>query len=113
MVTNKKNVSVLRDGKAALLAFTPAFLMAAASAYVPMEAGLVMPVFACLITMVIGGLVILWRQADAARNSTLMVGLHMISQKEILGKSCSEIREMLIAEKGKYYQLYTGAFELE
>ena len=43
---------------------------------------------------------ILWRQADAARNSTLMVGLHMFSQKEILGKSCSEIREMLIAEKG-------------
>lgn len=43
---------------------------------------------------------ILWRQTDAARNSTLMVGLHMFSQKQILGKSCSEIREMLITERG-------------
>lgn len=43
---------------------------------------------------------ILWRQADAARNSTLMVGLHMFSQKQILGKSCSEIRKMLITERG-------------
>ena len=70
MVTNKKNTSVLRDGKAALLAFTPAFLTASAAAYVPMEAGLVMPVLAVLITMVIGGLLILRQQAEAGLHST-------------------------------------------
>ena len=67
MVTNKKMNPVLKGRKAALLAFTPAILMASASAYVPMEAGLVMPVFAFLITMVIGGLLILRQQAEADR----------------------------------------------
>ncbi|MFC1456697.1 EAL domain-containing protein [Microvirga arabica] len=65
MVITKKIIPALKGRKAALLAFTPAFLTASASAYVPMEAGLVMPVFALLITMVIGGLIILWRQAEA------------------------------------------------
>ncbi|HZA94021.1 MAG TPA: hypothetical protein VE420_15460, partial [Gemmatimonadales bacterium] len=64
MVTNKKMNPALKGRKAALLAFTPAFLTASAAAYVPMEAGLVMPVFAILITMVIGGLLILRQQAD-------------------------------------------------
>jgi cyclic-di-GMP phosphodiesterase TipF (flagellum assembly factor) len=68
MVTNKKITPVLKDRKAALLAFTPAFLTAAASAYVPMEAGLVMPVFALLITMVVCGLFVLWRQVEANRH---------------------------------------------
>src|SRR5215207_951432 len=68
MVTNKKITPVLKDRKAALLAFPPAFLTAAASAYVPMEAGLVMPVFALLITMVVCGLFVLWRQAEANRH---------------------------------------------
>lgn len=67
MVTNKKIIPVLKGRKAALLAFTPAFLMASASAYVPMEAGLVMPVFAILITAVIGGLLILRQQAETDR----------------------------------------------
>jgi cyclic-di-GMP phosphodiesterase TipF (flagellum assembly factor) len=57
----------LTGRKAALLAFTPAILMASASAYVPMEAGLVMPAFAVLITMVIGGLLILRQRAEAGR----------------------------------------------
>jgi cyclic-di-GMP phosphodiesterase TipF (flagellum assembly factor) len=69
MVTNKKINLVLKDRKAALLAFTPAILTASASAYVPMEAGLVMPVFAFLITMVIGGFFILRHQAEADRRS--------------------------------------------
>ncbi|MBB3019056.1 cyclic-di-GMP phosphodiesterase TipF (flagellum assembly factor) [Microvirga lupini] len=69
MVITKTITLVLKDRKAALLAFTPAILMASASAYVPMEAGLVMPVFACLIAMVVGGLVILWRQAEMVRHS--------------------------------------------
>ncbi|MBL0404828.1 EAL domain-containing protein [Microvirga aerilata] len=68
MVTNKKKIPVLRDGKAALLAFTPAFLMAAASPYVPMEAGLVMPVTALLITAVFLGPIILWRRAERDRS---------------------------------------------
>jgi|GEM_PF-6205645 len=63
MVITKKINLVLRGRKAALLAFAPAILMASASAYVPMEAGLVMPVFTLLITMVIGGLFILRHQA--------------------------------------------------
>ncbi|MGF9758640.1 EAL domain-containing protein [Microvirga sp. 0TCS3.31] len=67
MVTNKKMNPVLKGRKAALLAFTPAFLTASASAYVPMEAGLVMPVFAVLIAMVIGGLLILRQQAETGR----------------------------------------------
>lgn len=67
MVTTKKMNPVLTGRKAALLAFTPAILMASASAYVPMEAGLVMPVFAALITMVVGGLFILRQQAEADR----------------------------------------------
>jgi len=67
MVTNKKMNPVLKGRKAALLAFTPAIFMASASAYVPMEAGLVMPVFAALITMVVGGLFILRQQAEAGR----------------------------------------------
>ncbi|MBD2747005.1 EAL domain-containing protein [Microvirga sp. BT688] len=65
MVITKKITLVLRGRRAALLAFTPAFLTASASAYVPMEAGLVMPAFAVLITMVIGGLLILQQQAEA------------------------------------------------
>src|SRR5215207_3415272 len=64
MVTNKKITPVLKGRKAALLAFAPAFFTASTSAYVPMEAGLVMPVFAVLITMVIGGLLILRQQAE-------------------------------------------------
>lgn len=67
MVTNKKMNPVLKDRKAALLAFTPAFLTASAAAYVPMDAGLVMPVLAALITMVVGGLFFLRQQAGLDR----------------------------------------------
>ena len=67
MAMNKKKIPVLHDGKAALLAFTPALLTAAAAAYVPMGAGLVMPVFALLITAVFTGLIVLWQQAERNR----------------------------------------------
>ncbi|MBF9195638.1 EAL domain-containing protein [Microvirga terrestris] len=66
MVITNKTTLVLRGRKAALLAFTPAFITASASAYVPIEAGLVMPAFAVLITMVIGGLLILRQQAETS-----------------------------------------------
>jgi cyclic-di-GMP phosphodiesterase TipF (flagellum assembly factor) len=72
MVTNKKNIPVLRDRKAALFAFTPAILTAVASAYVPMEAGLVLPVFGFLIMAVFFGLVVLWWQAETERQSLAM-----------------------------------------
>ncbi len=68
MVMNKKKIPVLRDGKAALLAFTPAFLMAAAAAYVPVEAGLVMPVLAMLITAVFFGFIVLRQQVERDRH---------------------------------------------
>lgn len=43
---------------------------------------------------------ILWRQLDATRNSILMVGQANFSHKELQGKSCSMIQEMLWAQKG-------------
>lgn len=42
---------------------------------------------------------VLWRQQDATRNSIQMVGQSQFSQKELDGKNCSEIQDMLI-EKG-------------
>ena len=72
MVTNKKNTSVLRDRKAALLAFAPAILTAAASATMPMEAGLVLPVFGFLVMTVFFGLVVLWWQAETERQTLAM-----------------------------------------
>lgn len=43
---------------------------------------------------------IYWRQLDATRNSIQMVGQANFSHKELQGKSCEKIKEMLIAEKG-------------
>lgn len=42
---------------------------------------------------------IYWRQLDAIRNSIQMVGQANFSHKELQGKSCEKIKEMLIAEK--------------
>lgn len=41
-----------------------------------------------------------WRQLDATRNSIQMVGQANFSHKELQGKSCEKIKEMLITEKG-------------
>ena len=41
-----------------------------------------------------------WRQLDAARNSVQMVGHANFSQKELHGKSCSDIQDMLHEGKG-------------
>lgn len=43
---------------------------------------------------------IYWRQLDATRNSIQMVGQANFSHKELQGKSCNMIQDMLIAEKG-------------
>lgn len=41
-----------------------------------------------------------WRQLDAIRNSIQMVGQANFSQKQLQGKSCSQIQQMLLTEKG-------------
>ena len=43
---------------------------------------------------------IYWRQLDATRNSIQMVGQANFSHKELQNKSCNDIQDMLIAEKG-------------
>ena len=43
---------------------------------------------------------IYWRQLDATRNSIQMVGQANFSHKELHGKSCNMIQDMLITEKG-------------
>lgn len=43
---------------------------------------------------------IYWRQLDAARNSVQMVGQANFSHKELQNKSCNEIQDMLMIQKG-------------
>lgn len=43
---------------------------------------------------------LIWRQQDATRNSIQMLGQANFSHKELQGKNCSEIQDMLIARKG-------------
>ena len=43
---------------------------------------------------------IYWRQLDAVRNSIQMVGQANFSHKELQGKSCNMIQDMLFTEKG-------------
>lgn len=42
---------------------------------------------------------IYWRQLDAIRNSIQMVGQAYFSHKELQGKSCNDIKDMLISQK--------------
>lgn len=42
----------------------------------------------------------LWRQQDATRNSIQSVGQANFSQKELHGKSCNNIQDMLMIQKG-------------
>lgn len=41
-----------------------------------------------------------WRQADASRNSIQMVGQANFSHRELQNKSCNEIQDMLMLQKG-------------
>lgn len=43
---------------------------------------------------------IYWRQLDATRNSIQMVGQSNFSHKQLQNKSCNQIKDMLMAEKG-------------
>ena len=47
-----------------------------------------------------------WRQLDATRNSIQMVGQANFSHKELHGKSCNMIQDMLIEEKGINWNNY-------
>lgn len=42
----------------------------------------------------------IWRQQDATRNSIQSVGQANFSQKELNGKSCNDIQDMLMTQKG-------------
>lgn len=42
----------------------------------------------------------IWRQQDATRNSILSVGQAYFGAKELLGKSCNNIQDMLMTQKG-------------
>ena len=69
-----------------------------------------------------------WRQLDASRNSIQMVGQACFSHKELQNKSCNDIQDMLMIQKGinwndlptyqkrgsccvKIYQTANGVFE--
>lgn len=43
---------------------------------------------------------IYWRQLDATRNSIQMVGQAYFSHKDLHGKSCNQIQDMLVIQKG-------------
>ena len=43
---------------------------------------------------------IYWRQLDATRNSIQMVGQANFSHKELQNKSCNDIQDMLVTQKG-------------
>lgn len=43
---------------------------------------------------------LIWRQQDATRNSIQSVGQANFSQKELHGKSCNKIQDMLMLQKG-------------
>lgn len=43
---------------------------------------------------------LIWRQQDATRNSIQSVGQSNFSQKQLNGKSCNQIQDMLFVEKG-------------
>lgn len=49
----------------------------------------------------------IWRQQDATRNSIQSVGQANFSQKELQGKSCNNIQDMLMLQKGINWNDYS------
>ena len=49
----------------------------------------------------------IWRQQDATRNSIQLVGHSYFSNKEMYKKSCSEIQDMLVLDKGINWNDYS------
>lgn len=54
---------------------------------------------------------ILWRQNDATRNSIQMVGQSYFSHKQLQGKSCNQIQEMLMTEKNINWNDYATHYK--
>ena len=50
-----------------------------------------------------------WRQLDAIRNSIASVGQHYFSQRELHGKNCNEIQDMLYDQKDVNWNDYSAA----
>lgn len=50
---------------------------------------------------------LIWRQQDATRNSIQSVGQSNFSQKELHGKSCNNIQDMLMLQKGINWNDYS------
>lgn len=50
---------------------------------------------------------LIWRQQDATRNSIQSVGQADFSQKELHGKSCNNIQDMLMIQKGINWNDYS------
>ena len=48
----------------------------------------------------------IWRQQDATRNSILMVAQSLFSHKQLLGKKCDELQDMLFLEHGVNWNNY-------
>lgn len=55
---------------------------------------------------------IYWRQVDAARNSVQMVGQANFSSRELHGKSCNVVKEMLKEQKGIDWNDYPTEWKL-
>lgn len=49
---------------------------------------------------------LIWRQQDATRNSIQSVGQANFNQKELHGKSCNNIQDMLMTQKGVNWNDY-------
>lgn len=54
---------------------------------------------------------LIWRQQDATRNSIQSVGQANFSQKELHGKSCNNIQDMLMIQKGINWNDYATALK--
>ena len=54
---------------------------------------------------------LIWRQQDATRNSIQSVGQANFSHKELHGKNCSDIQDMLILEKGINWNDYSATLK--
>ena len=50
---------------------------------------------------------IYWRQLDATRNSIQMVGQHYFSHNQLKGKSCNDIKDMLMTKYGINWNDFT------
>lgn len=50
-----------------------------------------------------------WRQLDATRNSIQMVGQSQFSHRELQGKSCNDIQNMLFTQRGINWNDYSTA----